>query len=101
MPALIAVFLRLVGYAIVPLGWKLLRGLGFTAVSYVGLSAALDKIKDLVMANFTSVPVEVINVLGLLKIDVCFNIILSALVARTLLRGFSSSGEKKSFRWGG
>lgn len=101
MPAVIALFLRLLGAAIVPLGWKLLRGLGFTAVSYVGVSAALDQIKSLAMSYFSSIPVEVLNVLGLLKVDVCFNIIISALVARTILRGFSKTGEKKTFRWGG
>lgn len=101
MPAVIALFLRLLGVAIVPLGWKLLRGLGFTAVSYVGVSAALDQIKSLAMSNLTSVTPEALNVLGLLKVDVCFNIILSALIARTLLRGFSKSGEKKTFQWGG
>lgn len=101
MPMLISLFMRFLAWAIVPLGWKLLRGLGFTAISYVGISAGLDKLKELAISNFNSVPAEYLNVLGLLKVDVCFSIIVSALLARTVLRGVSSSGSKKTMGWGG
>ncbi|EGH44310.1 hypothetical protein [Pseudomonas syringae] len=45
MPAIIGLFIRMLGLSIVPLGWKLLRGLGFAAISYIGIEAALDKAK--------------------------------------------------------
>ena len=42
MPALIGLLLRAIGWSLVPLGWKLLRGLGFAAFSYVGIQTMMD-----------------------------------------------------------
>ncbi|OPD96939.1 hypothetical protein AO998_33960 [Pseudomonas aeruginosa] len=43
MPLLIGVLLRAIGWSLIPLGWKLLRGLGFTAVAFVGVKAVMDQ----------------------------------------------------------
>ena len=100
MPAVIALFIRMIGLSIIPLGWKLLRGLGFAAVSYVGISAALDGLKDLAISKLGSVPATWINVLGLLQIDVVLSITFSALAARAILRGVDKAGKLDTFRWG-
>ncbi|EMM3099387.1 TPA: DUF2523 domain-containing protein, partial [Pseudomonas aeruginosa] len=51
MPLLIGVLLRAIGWSLIPLGWKLLRGLGFTAVAFVGVKAVMDQAKDYVFSN--------------------------------------------------
>ncbi|MFA0968794.1 MULTISPECIES: DUF2523 domain-containing protein [Pseudomonas syringae group] len=99
MPALIGLFLRMVGLSIVPLGWKLLRGLGFAAISYIGIDAALDKAKGYAFAQLGGLPGDWIAVLGMLKIDVCLNILFSAYIARALLAGMNKAGSKTSMNW--
>jgi len=100
MPAVIALLWRLLGSAIVPLGWKLLKGLGFAAVSYVGVTAGLDAGKALIISKLSAVPISWMNVLGLLQVDVVFSILFSALAARAALRGVDKAGKKDGYRWG-
>ena len=99
MPALIGIFLRMVGLSIVPLGWKLLRGLGFAAVSYVGVDALLNQAKSYVFSQIGSMPAQYLGVLGMLKIDVCLNILFSAYVARAILGGMNGQGSKTTMKW--
>lgn len=102
MPAVIALFLRLLGVSLVPLGWKLLRGLGFTAVTFTGVQLLMDQAKDYVFSQLFSLPGEWVQMIGLLKLDVCFNILFSAYVARAVLWGMNqSTGSKSSIRFGG
>lgn len=101
MPLIIGLLLRMIGATIVPLAWKLLSGLGFAAISYVGLKLVIDQLKDYAFSSLGALPIEWINVLGLLKIDVCLNIIFSAYLARMVLSGMNSSGNKTSFKWMG
>lgn len=101
MAALIPLLLQAIGWVLVPLGWKLLRGLGFTAVAYVGITAAMDQAKNFVFSNIGSVPAAWLEVLGLLKIDVAINILFSAYVARAVLWGVNAAGSKTSIRMGG
>lgn len=99
MPALIGVLLRAIGWSVVPLGWKLLRGLGFAAVSYVGIKTVLEFAKDYAFSQLASVPVEWIQMMGLLKVDVCLNILFSSYIARAVLSGMDGSGSKTSVKW--
>lgn len=101
MPAVIAFLLRAIGVSIIPWGWKMLRGLGFAAISYVGIKAGLDTAKDYVFSSLSSTPANYIMVLGMLKIDVCMNILFSAYAARAVLRGMNSSGTQTNFKMGG
>lgn len=100
MPALIVLFLRALGWSLVPLGWKLLRGLGFTAVAYTGVKVVMDQAKDYVFSNLTMIPTEWLQMLGLLKVDVIINILFSAYIARAILWGMNSSGGKTAIKMG-
>lgn len=99
MPAVIGLFLRMVGLSVVPLGWKLLRGLGFAALSYVGIEAGLTQAKDYAFSQIGSMPAQYLSVLGMLKIDVCLNILFSAYVARAILGGMNGQGTKTTMKW--
>lgn len=101
MPALIGLLMRAIGFSVVPLGWKLLRGLGFAAFSYVGINLVLEKARDYAFSSLTGLPADWLSVLGMLKVDVCLNIMFSAYLARAVLAGINKSGSKTSFKMGG
>lgn len=99
MPALIGLFLRALAWALPGLGWHLLKGIGFGAVAFTGVSVALDQAKDFVFASLGSTSAEWLQLLGVLQIDVFINILFSAYVARAVLWGMNKSGSKTSMRW--
>lgn len=101
MHAVIAMFIQAVGWSLVPLGWKLLRGLGFAAFTFVGVQALMDKCKEYVFTNLGSLPVEWLQVLGLLQVDTALNILFSCYVVRAVYWGMNQSGGKTGFRWKG
>lgn len=101
MPAVIALFLRMLGISLIPLGWKLLRGLGFAAVTFTGVQFMMDEAKAYVFTHIASLPADWVSLIGLMKLDVCFNIYFSAYVARAIIWGMNQSGSKSSIRWGG
>lgn len=101
MPALIGLLLRAIGWSLVPLGWKLLRGLGFAAFAFVGLQSMMEWAKGYVFSSLSATPAAWLQVLGLLQVDVCVNILFSAYIARAVLWGMNSSGGKSGVRWTG
>lgn len=50
---------------------------------------------------FGGVPAQWLQVLGLLQVDVCINILFSAYIARAVLWGMDKSGGKSGMRWTG
>jgi hypothetical protein len=99
MPAIIGLFLRALAWALPGLGWSLLKGLGFGAVTFTGVSLAMDQAKGYVFSSLGALPTAWLQLLGVLQIDVYFNILFSAYVARAVLWGMNKSGSKSSMRW--
>jgi hypothetical protein len=101
MPALIGLLLRAIGWSLVPLGWKLVRGLGFAAVTFTGVQVLMNQAKDYAFSNLGAVPASWLQVLGLLQIDVAINILFSCYVARAVIWGMNQSGSKTGISWRG
>ena len=99
MPALIGLFFRALAWALPGLGWHLLKGLGFAAVTFTGVSLAMEQAKAYVFSSLGSLPSAWLQLLGVLQIDVYFNILFSAYIARAVLWGMNKSGSKSSMRW--
>lgn len=79
-----------------PLAAKILTSLGIGAITYVGITALLSTVTSFLISNITGLPADVLALLGLCKADVMINIMLSAIPARAILSGMSSTGSKKS-----
>jgi len=74
---------------------RVLIALGIGYVSYQGIDTALAFIKAQALANLTALPANMVLLLGLMKIGVLLNILMSAVVARMTLNGLQSGAMKK------
>lgn len=92
MPAVFLFLSSIVG----PLAAKILTALGIGAVTFVGITALLATVKSYLIGSMTGMPADVLAVLGLIKVDIAVNIMLSAVTARAALSGVNASGKKTS-----
>ena len=74
---------------------RVLLALGIGYVSYTGLSTGLEFLHAQVVTGLTGLSARSVQVLGLLKVDVCISILFSALTARMVLNGLTSGALKK------
>lgn len=80
-----------------PLVKKVLVALGIGTVSYIGMNALLDRAKSEIMSNFNGMLTDVVQLMGLAKVDVAINIVFSAILVRLVMNGFNKvTGSKKS-----
>lgn len=102
MQLVLRMFFALLGANLVPLGWKLVRGLGFAAVTFTGVQVLLETAKSYAFSQLSSLPANIVAMAGLLKLDVCLNIWFSCFVARAIIWGLNqASDSRSSIRWGG
>lgn len=87
MPALFPLIAKFLALVVSGLVFRALASLGFAYVSYTGFGSLMDSVKGHVIGLFSSVPSDVVMILGLAKIDVAFNIMLAAVMARLALAG--------------
>lgn len=78
-----------------PLVNKVLAGLGIGAISYVGINIMLDQVKSFIISNMGSGASDMLALLGLAKVDIAINIVLSAVTARAVYAGMQSGTIKK------
>lgn len=69
---------------------RVLISLGVGYVTYSGVSVLLNALKAQVINSFSGLPAVAIQVLSMMKVDVCLNILFSALAARLLVKGLTS-----------
>lgn len=89
-------FLSLLITSLVPLVKMVLKALGVGIVSYVGINLVLTEATDVIMVNMLGLPIEVQQILGLLKLDVAVNIILSAITTKLTLSGLNKLTDSKT-----
>lgn len=81
---LLAKFLAMVVAGLV---FRALAAIGFGYLSYVGIGSLVDSAGDYIRSLFAELPSQVLAIMGLGKVDVAINIVLSAIIARLLLAG--------------
>lgn len=77
---------------------KVLLSLGIGFVVYSGIDAALDTIKDLAfdsLAGVASFGPALVELVGVLQIGTCLNIVFSAYAARLVLAGVTGGALKR------
>jgi hypothetical protein len=70
-------------------------GVGF--ITYTGFGILLDEIYSQFVTYFTALPTEILQIMGLMKLDICLNIIFSAYATRFLIRNVYDSFKKMNF----
>lgn len=95
MPAF--VYALLVGFASVvsSVAFQVLIALGIGFVTFTGISVGLTSLHDFAVSQWTALPVAVLQVLGLVKVDQALNLIISAAAARFTLQGLTGGGIRK------
>ncbi|BEP95704.1 DUF2523 domain-containing protein [Acidovorax sp. sif1233] len=95
MPVFIAaiggMLLNLVGSLV----GRVLIALGMCVITYTGVNAALDELKNQAIQQFSSLPPEVFSMLAAMKVGVAISIVTSAMAARMLLDGLTSDTFKR------
>jgi hypothetical protein len=64
--------------------------LGMSSVTVVGLDKLSDHFKDELMSLANGLPAAVLQIMGIMQLDVAFSLILSAGVIRLALRGLNT-----------
>lgn len=80
------------------LAGRVLIGLGISAITYTGLGASLDWLRDSAIADLLSLPPEIVGMLAVMKVGSAISIITSAFAVRMTLNGFTNGTVK---RWTG
>lgn len=74
---------------------RVLVALGISVTSFTGFNTSLEWMKTEVLSAISGLPPELIGILGVLKVGVCLNIIVSAMLARLSLQGITSDTLKQ------
>jgi len=93
MPAFLAFFWGSFSAVMGTLVGKVLVSLGLTYVTYTGVSAGFGWAKAQFISGMSGLPGDALGIAYALKVDVCVSMVLSALTARLLLAGLTSSGS--------
>jgi uncharacterized protein YjeT (DUF2065 family) len=98
MQYLATLIFSLFGYGIVALAKRALVAVGFGLVTSFGVYALLDQIKSQLLTQINSLPAEALAMIGLMQIDVCITIILSATTAKLALKGWDKILDSRKYR---
>lgn len=102
MQMMLKLFFLILGQNVVAIGWKLLRGLGFAAVTFTGVQIMLEYAKEYAFDQLATLPANLIYMCGLLKLDVCLNIYFSCFIARAIIWGLNQASDTRTgIKFGG
>lgn len=66
---------------------RILMALGFGVVGYIGIDNVMGWLTQNIMDQFGALPSNFMSILGIMQLDIAFNIIFAALGVRLLLAG--------------
>jgi len=93
MPLLLQTFFVSLAALLPSLVSKVLVGLGFGYVTYELGQFGIDYVYQLIAANASGLPVEIIAVLKYAKLDIAVGIMLGSYAAALTIRGLTSPGS--------
>lgn len=74
---------------------RVLIGLGISAVTYTGLSASLDWLRDNAVSSLLAMPPQVVGVLSIMKVGSALSMIMSATAVKLTLDGIGGATFKR------
>jgi len=80
---------------IAPLALRVLAALGIGAAVYSGIDATTTALSDYAIAQVNGLPADIFGIVGLMKIDVALNIIVSSITIKMTLAGLTGGSIKK------
>ena len=78
-----------------PLVKTVLRAIGFGFVTYFGFNALINAARDYMITNMGNSGIVIQQILGLAKIDIAINIMLSAVFTRFIIAGINKAQDRK------
>jgi Protein of unknown function (DUF2523) len=98
MMPVIWILLRMLGGLLVRLGPMLvssvLKAVGVSVVTFVGMDIALTAAHNLVKSNLSGLPAYAVGVLGLLRFDVAVEIIFAGIAGRLAMDALNGSVKR-------
>lgn len=95
MPIFIAALGGMLLNIVGTLAGRVLIGLGIGVVTYTGVSTSLAWLKMQAVTSFAMLPIEMMAIIGLMKVGVCISIVSSAIAARLVLNGLTGDSFKR------
>ncbi|MGE0581718.1 MAG: DUF2523 domain-containing protein [Steroidobacteraceae bacterium] len=102
MPAILAFLRSFLSISVAQvLVSRLFVAAGVTAVTYVGVTAALDTVEARMVSAFAGLPADVWAVVTITKFPQACSLVLSAIVGRTVLNGLTAAGSIRKLQVNG
>lgn len=95
MPLFIAALIGALASAAGHIVGRVLIALGIGYVSYTGVDTGMTFIKNYALTSIGTLPATMLGLIGVLKLGVVLNILMSACVAKMTLNGLTSGAIKK------
>lgn len=95
MPAFIPMIGGMLLTLVASLVGRVLASLGMAIVTFIGITRALDYLKDLIVQGLGQLPADVVQLLGMMKVGTALSIVFSAMFASMLLNGLQSDTFKR------
>lgn len=86
---------QFIWWIVAPLVKTALRTIGFGFVTYFGFNALIGAARDYMITNMGNTGIVIQQILGLAKIDIAINIMLSAVFTRFIIAGINKAQDRK------
>lgn len=91
MPLIVVYLLGALGPLLLSVAGRVLVALGISVITFAGVDLALNALKADVLAQFGTLPAQVVTVLYLTRVDQAVNLIFSALVGSVAIQGLQGA----------
>lgn len=93
IPAMLAGIWAFIKTAIVPIIFYILAAVGIGLVTYQGMDLLFNALQSEVQSRLSGLPSDMVQILGLLKIDVAIQIIFASYVSALTFKGFKNGAK--------
>jgi len=95
MPAIIAAIGGMLITVAGSIVGRVLLALGLSMITYTGVSTSLDFLKGKMLDALDGTPERIITLLSFMKVGLCLNIIIAAIMVRLVMKGVTGGSLKK------